>query len=288
MITKALAKYLAAALVSGLCVGPVACFAQPYPSKPVRVVVPYAAGGGADALARTVAAKLQESLGQPFVVDNRPGAGGIGGTEAVARAPGDGYTLLLTDTQIAITPALFPKVPFDVRKDFRAVTLMTAVPLYFAVKTTSGLNSLEDLITRAKAQPGKLRYGSAGVGSLHHIAMESFKSALGLDIVHVPYRGSGQSIVGFMADDVQILVASFPSMLGHMKSGTVKLLANTALRRSTQAPDVPAISESVSGFDFASELGVLAPTGTPQDVIDRLATEIGKALATPDVIKRIS
>jgi tripartite-type tricarboxylate transporter receptor subunit TctC len=263
--------------------------ATDYPNHPVKIVVAYAAGGGADALARLMSQRLQEQTGQPFVIENKPGAGGIVASEVVAKAPADGYTLLLTDTQLVITPSLFDKLPYDTHKDLKGVSLMTSVPLFIAVKKSEKIDSLKDLITQAKANPGKYSYGSPGIGSLHHIAMEWFKHSLGLQITHVPYKGSGQSVVGFLAGDVQVLVASLPAILQHVKSGNVKLLAVSSLQRSPQAPDVPTIAEAaIPGFDFATEIGILAPAGTPPEAVAKLNAEITKALKHPDSVKRIT
>ena len=273
------------ALVLAAC--PIAILAQDYPSRPVKILVPYAAGGGADALARAIGQRLSESMGQAFVIENKPGAGGIAASDFVAKSPADGYTMLLTDTQFVISPALFAKLPYDPRKDFRGVSLMTQVPLFIAVKTSENIGTLNDLIALVKANPGKFSYGSAGVGSLHHIAMESFKNSLGLDITHVPYKGSGQSVQGFLSGDVKMLIASFPSVLPHVKAGTVKLLAASSLARLPEAADVPAISEVIPGFDYATEIGMLVPAGTPPAIVNKLSTHIANALKDPETVRRV-
>lgn len=275
-------------LFASLLCAAVPAHAEDYPARPVKVVVAYAAGGGADALARTVSEALSQSLGQPFVVENKSGAGGIPAADMVAKSAADGYTLLLTDTQYVITPAMFDKLPFDPRKDLVGVSLMTRVPLYFAVKTSAGIDSLKQFIALAKADPGRYNYGTAGIGSLHHIAMEAFKKDLGLDITHVPYRGSGQSVVGFMGGETTVLVASLPSILPYVKAGTVKLLAVTSAQRALQMPEVPAVAESVPGYDFSTELGILAPAGTPAPVAAKLSSAIAQALARPAVAERVS
>ncbi|MDO9403781.1 MAG: tripartite tricarboxylate transporter substrate-binding protein [Polaromonas sp.] len=262
--------------------------AQDYPVKPVRVVVGYAAGGGADALARTVSEGLSKVLGQSFVVDNKPGAGGMFAADTVAKAQPDGYSILLTDTQYVISPALFAKTPFNASKDLTGVSLMTDVPLFIAVKSSSKITSLRDLIEQAKANPGKFNYGSAGIGSLHHIAMESFKAAVGVDIVHIPYKGSGQSVIGFLGDETTILVASPPSIAQHIKAGTVKPLAVTSKVRSPYYPDVPPIADVAAGFDFSTELGILAPAATPKAVINKLSAAIAQVLRQPEVVDRIN
>ncbi|WP_189612927.1 Bug family tripartite tricarboxylate transporter substrate binding protein [Pigmentiphaga litoralis] len=261
---------------------------QEYPARPVRMVVAYGAGGGADALARTVSEALTQQTGQTFVVENRPGAGGIPAADMVSKATPDGYTVLLTDTQYVITPALFAKLPFDPRHDLVGVSLMTRVPFFFAVKTSAGIDTLQQFIDLAKANPGKYNYGSAGIGSLHHIAMESFKTALNLDITHVPYKGSGQSIVGFIGGETTVTVASLPSILPYIKQGTVKLLGVTSAQRWPQTPDVISIAEYVPNFDFTTELGIMATRGTPPAAIAKLSKEIAVALKRPEVVDRIN
>lgn len=262
--------------------------AQEYPARPVKMVVAYAAGGGADALARTVGEALTQQTGQTFVVENKPGAGGIPAADMVSKAPADGYTILLTDTQYVITPALFAKLPFDPRHDLVGVSLMTRVPFFFAVKTSSHIDSLQQFIDLAKANPGKYNYGSAGIGSLHHIAMESFKTAMGIDIIHVPYKGSGQSIVGFLGGETTITVASLPSILPYIKAGTVKLLAVTSGQRWPQTPDVASVAEFVPGYDFTTELGIMTARGTPPAVISKLSASIAQALKRPEVVDRVN
>ncbi|GGX17607.1 MFS transporter [Pigmentiphaga litoralis] len=252
------------------------------------MVVAYGAGGGADALARTVSEALTQQTGQTFVVENRPGAGGIPAADMVSKATPDGYTVLLTDTQYVITPALFAKLPFDPRHDLVGVSLMTRVPFFFAVKTSAGIDTLQQFIDLAKANPGKYNYGSAGIGSLHHIAMESFKTALNLDITHVPYKGSGQSIVGFIGGETTVTVASLPSILPYIKQGTVKLLGVTSAQRWPQTPDVISIAEYVPNFDFTTELGIMATRGTPPAAIAKLSKEIAVALKRPEVVDRIN
>ncbi len=262
--------------------------AQDYPAKPVKVVLGYATGGGADALARAVSEGLSRVLGQQFLVDNKPGAGGLMAGDIVAKAAPDGYTLLLTDTQYVISPALFSKVPFDASKDLTGVSLMTHVPLFIFTKATSNINSLREFIDLAKANPGKYNYGSAGVGSLHHIAMESFKSSLGLDITHIPYKGSGQSVIGFLGGETTVLIASLPSIQAYIKAGTVKPLAVTSLHRSQYLPDAPPVADFAPGYDFATELGILAPAGTPRAVVNKLSAAIAQVLKQPEIVDRVN
>ena len=232
--------------------------AQDYPNRPVRLIVPSAAGGAPDVFARVVGQRLSEAMGQQFIVENRPGAGGISASEAVAKAVPDGYTLLVPDIpQLAINPFMFSKLPYDPQKDFAPVSLIASIPLFLVVQPSAQINSVAELVAAARANPGKMNYGSAGIGSLHHILMESFKGALGLNIVHVPYKGSGQSTPAFIGGDVTMLVTALAAIGPHVKAGKAKLLAVSSLARSPQEPDVPAVSESVAGFDFTSEIGLL-------------------------------
>ena len=262
--------------------------AQDYPSRTVRLVVPYAAGGAPDVLARLLAQRLMENLNQSFVVENKPGAGGIGASELVAKAPNDGYTLLIPDVpQLALNPFLFSKLPYDPVKDFAPVSIVAMTPMFIAVHPGSNLNSLQALLNLARSKPGQLSYGSAGIGSLHHIAMESLKAAAGVDITHVPYKGTGQSVPAFIAGDVQIVVSTLAAIEPFIRSGKAKLLAGTPSNRTPRTPDIPAIAETYPGFHFAGEIGVVAPAGTPPAIISRLSQEIQKATRHPDMVKRL-
>jgi tripartite-type tricarboxylate transporter receptor subunit TctC len=263
--------------------------AQDYPSRPVRLIVPYAAGGAPDVFARLVGQRLSESMGQQFIVENRPGAGGISASEVVAKAAPDGYTLLVPDVpQLAINPYMFSKLPYDPAKDFAPVSVIATIPLFIVTQPSANINTVADLVAAAKAAPGRMNYGSAGIGSLHHILMESFKVSLGLDIVHVPYKGSGQSTPAFIGGELTMLVTALASVGPHVKAGKAKLVAVTSLARSPLAPEVPAISETIPGFDFVSEIGLVAPAGTPQPVIAKLAAEVAKAVKHPDVVQRLT
>ena len=263
--------------------------AQDYPNRPVRLIVPYAAGGAPDVFARVIGQRLSEALGQQFIVENRPGAGGISASEAVAKAAPDGYTLLVPDIpQVAINPYMFAKLPYDPAKDFAPISLIASIPLFLVTQPSAHINSVAELVAAAKAAPGKMTYGSAGIGSLHHILMESFKVALGLDIVHVPYKGSGQSVPAFIGGELTMLVTALAAVGPHVKAGKAKLIAVTSLARSPLAPEVPAVSESLPGYDFTSEIGLLAPAGTPRPIIARLAAEVAKAVRHPDTVQRLT
>ena len=267
-----------------------AVHAQGFPNRPVKLVVPYAPGGLPDTMARLIGAKMGDALGQQVVIENKGGAGGISGVTDVVKAPADGYTLLIADVgQIAINPHLFSKLPYDPMKDLAPVSLVGTSALYLVAHPSVGVNSMSDLVVLAKAQPGKLNYGSSGIGSIHHLATEALKSGLGINMVHVPYKGTGQSVPALLGGQVALLYAALPSILGHVKDGKVKILAVSTSQRSAQTPDVPTVAESgVPGYEFVAEIGLLAPAGTPRDVIGRLAAEVGKAVRQPDVAQRFT
>jgi tripartite-type tricarboxylate transporter receptor subunit TctC len=262
---------------------------QPYPARPVRVVVPYAAGGLPDTMVRIAAPRLLESLGQHFVVDNRPGAGGIAGCELVARATPDGYTLLVADVgQTAINPAVYSKLPYDTLRDFAPVSIMGTSAQFLVAHASVPANTLPELIALAKSKPGQLRYGSGGIGSVHHLSMEALKTPLGLDIVHVPYKGTGQAVPALIGGEVALLFSALPSIAPHIKAGRLKLLGVNTIKRSPQAPDVPTIAEvtGIRDYDYPPEIGVLAPAKTPQPIINRLAQAIAKAMRHPETMSR--
>jgi tripartite-type tricarboxylate transporter receptor subunit TctC len=265
--------------------------AQDYPAKPVRMVVPYAAGGLPDTMTRIIAQRLSESFGQQFVIENRAGAGGIAACELVAKSAADGYTLLIADVaQTAINPALYSRLPYDPIRDFTPVSIMGTSAQFLVAHPSVPANTLKELIALAKARPGQLSYGSGGTGSLHHLTMEVMKSALGLDIVHVPYKGTAQSVPALLSGEVALVFSALPSLAGHLKAGRVKLLAVNTSKRSAQAPAVPTIAEvaGIPDFDYPPEIGVLAPMGTPQGVIGRLASGIARAARHPDTVQRFT
>lgn len=261
-----------------------------YPNRAVKVVVPYAPGGFPDTIARIIGNRLAESFGQQFVVENRGGAGGIAGTDAVAKATPDGYTLLMADVgQIAINPAIYSKLPYDSVRDFTPVSMVATSPLFFVVHASVPVNTLAELITLAKSKPGGLTYGSSGTGSIHHLTMEAMKFALGLDIVHIPYKGSGQSVPALLGGQVSMSVAALPSLASHIKAGRVRLLAINTATRSPQARDVPTVAENgVPGFDYPSKIGLLGPAGMARGAVQKLHGQIVKAVNHPDTLQRFS
>src|SRR5437868_422909 len=264
--------------------------AQNYPTRAIKIIVPYAPGGLPDTMTRLVGGKLAEPLGQPIVVENMGGAGGINGVAEVVKATPDGYTLLVADVgQVAINPHLFSKLPYQPLKDLAPVSLIGTSPLYLVAHPSVPANSLTELVALAKKQPGKLNYGSSGIGSIHHLATEALKAGFGIDLVHVPYKGTGQSVPALLGGQVSLLYAALPSIAGHLKDGKVKMLALSAAKRSPQTPDVPTVAESgIPGYDFVAEIGMLAPAATPRDVVTRLAGEVAKAVKQNDVVQRFA
>ena len=279
--------WLSCALLAAAWAG--AAGAQDFPTKPVRVVIPYAPGGLPDTMSRIVAQRLIEEYRQQFVVDNRPGAGGIGACELVANSNPDGYTLLVVDVaQTAINPALYAKLPYDSLRDFAPVSLMGTSAQFLVAHSTVPANTLSELIALAKSKPGQLRYGSGGIGSVHHLSMEALKTPLKLDIVHVPYKGTGQAVPALIGGEVALLFSALPSIAPHVKAGRLKLLAVNTIKRSAQAADVPTIAEvtGIKDFDYPPAIGVLAPAKTPKAVIGQLSASIAKAVRHPDTVSR--
>lgn len=264
--------------------------AATFPSRPIRMVVPYVPGGLPDTMGRIVAQRMGEAFRRAVVIDNRPGAGGIIGTEIVARALPDGYTLLVADLgQTAITPAMTPKLPYDIQRDFAPVSLLGTAPFFLAVNASTGVSTLNAFVAYARARKGSASYGSSGVGSPHHLAMEMLRARLGIDLVHVPYKGSGQSTPALVSGEVPVLFTVLPTVSAHVKAGAVRLLGVASPARSSQAPEVPTFAElGVKDFVLLPSVSVLAPSGTPAAIIERLAAEIGRAVKHPDSVQKLS
>ena len=262
--------------------------AKTYPDKSVRVIVGYSPGGLPDTIARVIGQKLAERWGQQFVVENKPGANGILGAEFVAKGAPDGYTLLMTDNSThAIIPFLFTKLPYDADRDLIPVSLTARAPLFLAVHPSVKANSFQELIVLIRAEPGKYSYGSSGIGSTHHLCMEYLKSSLNLDMTHVPYKGTGQSVPALVGGQVPMVFSGYPTLAAHAKDGRVKLLAINSLKRSELAPDVPAIAETIPGFDFAPTFGMFAPNGTPREIIVKIGADVAQVVKLPDIIERM-
>ncbi|MGZ5261617.1 MAG: tripartite tricarboxylate transporter substrate binding protein [Burkholderiales bacterium] len=258
--------------------------ATAYPTKPIRVIVPQSAGGSTDLAARMVTQRLSDALGQPIVVDNRPGAGSLNGTETVAKAAPDGYTLLAVAASFTINPSLHEKLPFDPVRDFSAITRLAALPHILVVHPSLAVKSVKELIALAKAKPGELNYASSGVATSTHLATELFKSMTGTDMVQVPFKGGAPGVVGLLSGQVQLYFATISTALPHVKSNKLRALAVTTAKRSIVAPEFPTIAEAgVPGYEHASWIGLLAPARTPIPVISKLHVESVKAIHIAEV-----
>ncbi|MBA4178247.1 MAG: tripartite tricarboxylate transporter substrate binding protein [Leptothrix sp. (in: Bacteria)] len=276
---------LCAALALGLMPGLAGAAARTYPDRPIRLIVPFPAGGGADSLARTVMPKVAQALGQAIVIENKAGAGGNIGAEAAAQAAPDGYTLFYgTNGTQAINPALYGKLRFDPVKDFAPVSRLTEIATMVIVNPQLPVRSAAELIAYARAHPGKLNYASAGNGTTSHLAAEMFKAQAGLDIVHVPYRGGALAMTDLIAGQVQMMIEVMPNAAPQAQAGRVRGLAVSTLTRSSASPELPTLAESgLPGFEAAAWDGIFVPAGTPRTVIDRLNAAIHEALADTDV-----
>jgi len=263
--------------------------AQDYPVRPVRIVVPFSAGGPNDIIARLVAHRLGEALGQQMVIDNRPGAGGNIGTDSVAKAPPDGYTLLSAGPGSLITNPLIGKVPYDTPRDFAPVSLMAGAPNVLVVHPSVPAKSVDELIALARAQPGRLNYASAGAGSNAHLAAALFAAMAGVELAHVPYRGTGPGLNDLAAGQVQLAIFGIPPVLPHVKRGALRALAVTGKRRSAELPDVPTVDEAgVPGYEVNPWYGLLAPAGTPAPIVARLSAEVTKIVRAPEMRDKLA
>ena len=279
---------------AALCLPGLALAQGAWPNKPVRIVVPFAPGGTTDILARVLAPELSKAFGQSFVVENRAGAGGNIGAEAVAKSPGDGYTLLMgTVGTHGINKSLYDKLPYDPQKDFVPITLVAGVPNVMVMSTRRaqalGITSVAEFVKYAKANPGRLNMASSGNGTSIHLAGELFKSRTGVFMTHIPYRGSGPALTDLLAGAVDVMFDNLPSAMPHIQSGGLKAFAVTSAVRSTALPDVPTVAEAgnLAGFEASSWFGLLAPTGTPADVVNRIQQETAKSLNLPAVKERL-
>ena len=264
----------------------VSAYAQEYPSRPVRIVVPQSPGGSIDTGVRTITLKLSEALKQSVVIDNRPGAGTINGTEIVARAIPDGYTLLAVASSFTINPSLYAKLSYDPVRDFTAVAQISRYPYMLFVHPTLPVQTLKDVIALARAKPGYLNYASAGVGTGTHVCMELLRQMAGIDIVHVPYKGGGPAAIAAIGGQVQLLAGTTIATLAHARTGKLKAIAVTSSKRTPSAPEVPTFAESgVPGYEFETWNGLVAPARTPRAVIDKLNSHIARVSALPEVKK---
>jgi tripartite-type tricarboxylate transporter receptor subunit TctC len=263
--------------------------AQNYPQRPVRFVVPYAPGGSTDTLARSMGSKLSELLGQQVVVDNRPGANGDIGMTIVARAPADGYSIVLGYiANIGIGPSLYEKMPYDPVKDFAPITQVAGASNIFVIHPSLPAKNFKEFIAYTKANPKKVNFASAGVASVGHLTGELLNDMAGIDMQHIPYKGSGQAITDLVGGHIKVMISGMASTLPHVRSGKLVGIVTTGLKRTPATPDIPTIAETYAGFESSSWFGVLAPAGTPRPIINRLTGDIHKSLQDPAVAKRLA
>jgi tripartite-type tricarboxylate transporter receptor subunit TctC len=279
----------ALAMALAVFAAPFSAAAQaPYPNQGVRLIVPYAPGGLPDTVARITAQHMQERIGQSVVVENRAGGGAAAAVSAMMGAPADGYTFIVSDgSLVSANPALFKQLSYN-PKDMIPVALLGNTPLFLAAHPNLPVNTLREFVDYVKAHPGQVNYGSSGVGSIHHLSMEAIKSALKLEMTHIPYRGTGQSVPALLGGHVQVLFSAYPSLVGAVESKKVKLLANNGPTRWFQAPDVPPVAEVIPGYDLATIVGMYARPGIPQPILDKIAAEAIAAVNTPEAKKQLT
>jgi tripartite-type tricarboxylate transporter receptor subunit TctC len=261
-------------------------FAQTFPTKPIRIVLPFPPGGPTDLYGRIIAEGLKERLGQQVIVDNRPGASGIIGSEMVAKALPDGYTLLLMATHHTINPSLYKKLPYDTEKDFTPITLVATNPNILVAHPSLPANTIKELIALAKAKPGQINYASTSIGGGNHLSAELLKSMAGIDLFHIPYKGQAPAMNDLLAGHVTLMFTSVGLMVPHIKAGKLKALAVTSAKRAANLPDVPTIAETLPGYEANSWFGMWGPAGMPKELVTRLNQEIARVLHSPEVKKR--
>ena len=260
-----------------------------YPNKPIRLIIPFAPGGGTDIIGRLIGLDLTENLGQPVVIDNRGGSGGIVGTHLVAKADPDGYTVGLCSLGFAYAPALYAKLPYDSEKDLTPITQVATQPFVYTAHPSLGVNNMKELIALAKAKPGFIRYGSGGAGGASHLGTELLRNITGIELVHVPYKGTGPALSAAIGGEIQLQLIGMSSVVPHLKSGRLKLLAVSGAKRSPAAPDIPTVIESgIPGYVFDVWYGMLLPGRTPAAIVNKLNTEMNRALQNPSVAQRFA
>ena len=270
------------------CAGAIA-FAQPFPGKPVRIIVAFPPGGGTDIVARTMSPKLSELLGQQVIIDNRAGASGLLGTELAAKAAPDGYTLFMgTLGNLSVNPLLFPKAPFDTARDFAPLTQAVAVTFMLYVHPSFPVKTVKDLIALTKAHPGQINYASSGSGGAPHLAAELFNSMAGVKMVHIAYKGSGPSFIDLLGGQVPLTNDSLTQGLQYIKSGRLRAVATLGPKRTPVLPEVPTVGETIPGYEVVNWFGMVAPAATPRDIINRLHSDIVKVLRMPDIRERLA
>lgn len=288
-LTHSLFRVAMASLALLFVLAPIGVGAQSFPSKPVKIIVPSTPGDGSDILARAIAQKLTERWGQPVLVENRPGAGGVVGTEAAARSPADGYTVIMGNAgSHAINQALYPKLSYDVVRDFAPITLVASAPNVFVVHPAVPAKTVAEFIALAKKEPGKYSFASGGNGSSAHLNGEMLKSLAGIDMTHVPYKGSSPAITDVIAGQVQLMIGNLPPILPHIKSGKVRALGVTTTTRFAATPEVPPVSETVAGYESLAWFGLFAPVGTPKELLAKWHADSVAVLALPDIRERVA
>jgi tripartite-type tricarboxylate transporter receptor subunit TctC len=263
-------------------------WAQQYPTRPVRVVIVFAPGGGTDIVGRIVSQKVGEQLGQQFVVENRAGAAGMIGAEIVAKSPPDGYTLMIYTQTMLVNAHIYKKTPYDALKSFVGITPLTRLVSALVVHASMPVRTTKDVIALARARPGDISYGSSGVGGVQHLSTSLFASMTGVKLNHVPFKGGAPAVAALMGGEIQMIITPIPEIVSHMKSSRLRVIAVSSATRTAQFPDIPAIAETVKGYDYSSWFGAFAPAGTPRPIIDRLNAEIRKAMADPAVAEKLS
>jgi len=282
-------RFLIGALLGAAAVHHPALAQQVWPAKSVRMILPFAPGGPSDIIGRALAQKLTEQIGQPVVVDNRPGAGGNLGMEVGAKAPPDGYTVTLASPTMAISPSLYRKLPFDPQKDFAPISMVANIPNIMVVHLSVPVKTLKEFVEIARRSPGRLNYGSSGAGSTTHLSSEILSSMAGLKMVHVPYKGQGLALVGLLSGQVDMMILAVPSVLPMIQSNKVRAIAALSAKRLASVPQVPTTGESgMKDFEVSVWFGLLAPAATPRDIVNRLNQELAKALTAPDIRERFS
>jgi tripartite-type tricarboxylate transporter receptor subunit TctC len=276
-------------MLAALLLFPCLALAQGYPSRPVRIIVPFPPGGATDVMARVIAQKLSESWGQQAVVDNKPGASGTIGSDLVAKAAADGYTLLLQGTQHAINLSIYKQLPYDTLRDFTPVAYIAAAPFLLVLHPAVPANSVAELIAYIKTKPGGINYGSSGVGGAAHLAGEMFKTAAGVQLTHIPYKGAAPAMTDLLGGQVPMVFDPIPTSLPHVRGGRIKALAITSAQRTPLMPEVPTVAESgLPGFEVAAWFGLYAPAATPADVVGKLNAEVNRALQLPEVKEKFA
>ena len=285
---SAISAYIAAGGALSLCLATCACWAQSYPAKPIRMLIGFAPGGGADIVARSLTPRIAESLGQQVIVDNRPGANGIIAAEVAAKSLPDGYTLLVAPGNYAFAAAMVAKLPFDMTTAFAPVSQLAETPLLAVVHPSLPVKNITQLIALAQSRPGQLAYASGGIGGSGHLAVELLRSLTQVNLVHVPYKGNGASITDLIGGQVAMCLCTLPSVIAHARSGRLRALAVTTARRSAAAPDIPTLNEAgVKGYEMGQWYGLLAPAGTPAAIVERLNLDVNKALKHPETRNRL-